>query len=112
MGVAAVPILQHAKPTDAQIYADAASRVIALYQHRVHSQAPDAYEAGQFRKADAAEQRFNFFGLQWRAFARINNLFDEDIIGSVRVNAFGGRYYEPAPGRNWMLGLWVSKSFD
>ncbi|MDN5848062.1 MAG: TonB-dependent receptor [Nitrococcus sp.] len=79
-----------------------------VFVNNTNSEAAHAYT----RVDLAAEQRLNFFGLQWRAVARINNLFDEDIIGSVRVNAFGGRYYEPAPGRNWMVGLWVSKSFD
>ncbi|MDN5848063.1 MAG: hypothetical protein L0H63_00265 [Nitrococcus sp.] len=56
-------ILQHAKPTDAQIYADAASRVIALYQHRVHSEVPDANDALELRKADAAERSLRLAAL-------------------------------------------------
>ncbi|MGY0798747.1 TonB-dependent receptor family protein [Lysobacter sp. A286] len=60
----------------------------------------------------AAERRFQLGGFDWRGFARVNNLFDRDIIGSVIVNAGGGRYYEPSPGRNWMLGLDVTWSFD
>ena len=35
---------------------------------------------------------------------RIDNLFDRRIVGSVIVNDGNGRYYEPAPGRSWMLG--------
>ena len=60
----------------------------------------------------AAEHRFDAGGLEWRGFVRINNLFDRDIIGSVIVNSGGGRFYEPAPGRNWLLGLSASRSFD
>ncbi len=60
----------------------------------------------------AAERRLDIGGLAWRGFVRINNLFDRDIIGSVIVNAGGGRYYEPAPGRYWMIGLNVERSFD
>ena len=33
-------------------------------------------------------------------FLGINNLFDEDYFANVRVNAFGGRAYEPAPERH------------
>jgi iron complex outermembrane recepter protein len=33
-----------------------------------------------------------------RPFIGINNLFASKYIGSVVVNAFGGRYFEPAPG--------------
>ena len=37
-------------------------------------------------------------------FARIENLFDRRVIGSVIVNESNGRYYEPAPGRTWTVG--------
>ena len=50
----------------------------------------------------AAEHRFEFGGLQWRGYARIDNLFDRRFVGSVSVNDSNGRYYEPAPGRNWV----------
>lgn len=49
----------------------------------------------------------------WRfsEFVRIENLFDKDFVGSVRVADLNGRYYEPAPGRNWLLGLNASYMF-
>jgi len=37
--------------------------------------------------------------------AGVANLFDERYIDNVRVNAFGGRYFEPAPGRTFHLRL-------
>lgn len=40
-----------------------------------------------------------------RGFARIDNLFDRGYIGSVIVNEANGRYYEPRPGRAFLLGL-------
>ena len=42
----------------------------------------------------------------WRVspFAAIRNLFDQRYIGSVSVNAGFGRFFEPAPGRNALLG--------
>jgi len=40
-----------------------------------------------------------------RGFARIDNLFDRRYIGSVIVNEANGRYYEPGPGRNLLLGV-------
>lgn len=60
----------------------------------------------------AAERRFDAFGLQWRGYARIENLFDRDYVGSVIVNDGNGRYYEPAPGRGWVIGLKARKTFD
>jgi len=44
-------------------------------------------------------------------FVRIDNLFDKDYVGSVRVGDLNGRYYEPAPGRGWLLGLNASYQF-
>ncbi|NBC86243.1 MAG: TonB-dependent receptor [Bacteroidetes bacterium] len=37
-------------------------------------------------------------------FAAVNNVFDVSYNDTV-VNAFGGRFYEPAAGRNYRLGL-------
>jgi iron complex outermembrane receptor protein len=42
---------------------------------------------------------------EFNAFARVDNLFDRRYVGSVIVNEGNGRYYEPAPGRNWTVGL-------
>lgn len=38
-------------------------------------------------------------------FLRIDNLFDEDFVGSVIVNDGNGRYYEPGAGRSVLAGL-------
>ena len=40
-------------------------------------------------------------------FFAIENLFNHAYVGSVTVNAAGGRYYEPAPGRSFYLGMEV-----
>ena len=57
-------------------------------------------------------------GYLWRlgrwelnAFARVDNLFDRKYAGSVIVNEDNGRYFEPAPGRNWSAGLSVAYGF-
>lgn len=50
---------------------------------------------------------FTSSSVQLQPFVNLNNLFDTRYNGSVVVNSFGGRYYEPAPGRNWQLGLSV-----
>ena len=42
----------------------------------------------------------------------VNNLFDERYNSHIRTNAFGGRYYEPAPERNGYLGIDVRYRFD
>jgi iron complex outermembrane receptor protein len=41
-------------------------------------------------------------------FLSLRNLLDEDYVASVVPNAFGGRYFEPGPGRQLRAGLSVS----
>ena len=44
-------------------------------------------------------------------FARVDNLFDKEYVGSVIVNATNAQYYEPAPGINYTLGVSVAYQF-
>jgi|UPI000481EFC4 iron complex outermembrane receptor protein len=48
---------------------------------------------------------------EFNAFARIDNLFDKQYIGSVIVNEGNTRYFEPAPGRNWTVGMGAAYRF-
>ncbi len=41
-------------------------------------------------------------------FVSVNNVLDRRYVSSVVINAAGGRYYEPAPGRNAYVGLTIS----
>jgi len=58
-------------------------------------------------------------GFRWQAdrwtlepFVGINNLFDENYMSNIRLNAAFGRYYEPAPRRNAFGGISVSYGFQ
>lgn len=51
---------------------------------------------------------FQNSGTSVQPFVNVRNLFDVRYNGSVVVNAFGGRYFEPAPGRNWQVGVSVN----
>jgi iron complex outermembrane receptor protein len=42
----------------------------------------------------------------------VNNLFDESYFGNIRINAFGGRYYEPAATRNYFGGIRLTYDFE
>ena len=44
-------------------------------------------------------------------FGRIDNVFARRYAGSVIVNEGNGRYFEPAPGRNWTLGASAALAF-
>jgi iron complex outermembrane recepter protein len=52
-------------------------------------------------RMQAAQQ---FGGWRLKQFARLNNLCDRQYVGSVIVGDSNRRYYEAAPGRNWVLG--------
>lgn len=38
-------------------------------------------------------------------FLNVNNILNRRYNSSVVVNSFGSNYYEPAPGRNWQIGI-------
>ena len=61
--------------------------------------------------ATVANVRFGLkktFGkLDMEPFVGINNVFDTDFTANVRINAFGGRYFEPGPLRNVYGGVSV-----
>ncbi len=44
-------------------------------------------------------------------YARLDNLFDKQYIGSVRVNDGNTRFFEPAPGRNYIVGVKANYAF-
>ncbi|HUP94813.1 MAG TPA: hypothetical protein VM164_07885, partial [Burkholderiales bacterium] len=50
---------------------------------------------------------------QWRfsEFVRVDNITNRSYIGSVIVAEANGRFYEPAPGRNWLAGVSAQVSF-
>jgi len=47
----------------------------------------------------------------WKSFKKlsffggVNNVFDKYYFDNIRINAFGKRYFEPAPLRNYYIGL-------
>ncbi len=56
------------------------------------------------------KQKLN--GWQCKQFVRLNNLMDRRYVGSVIVGDTNRRYYEAAPGRNWMVGASVQATFQ
>jgi iron complex outermembrane receptor protein len=52
-------------------------------------------------------------GRAWRVveFVRVDNATNKEYIGSVIVSEANGRYYEPAPTRNFMVGVQASLQF-
>lgn len=52
---------------------------------------------------------FNFFfkKIKILPYAGINNVLDQQYTDNVRINAFGSRFYEPAPGINGYGGVQI-----
>jgi len=52
-----------------------------------------------------ASYQFESGNWLFQPYGGINNLFDESYNSNIRINAFGGRYFEPAPGRHYYAGI-------
>lgn len=50
-------------------------------------------------------------GWHLKQFVRMNNLLDRQYVGSLIVGDSNKRYYEAAPGRNWLLGASAQYQF-
>jgi iron complex outermembrane receptor protein len=55
--------------------------------------------------AFAVARSFQAGATPLRAFARVDNLTDRRYVGSVIVNEGNARFFEPAPGRTWLIGI-------
>ena len=62
-----------------------------------------AYHVWNFRIGGPVSVR----GLEVFLYGGVQNLFDRAYFDNLRPNAFGERYYEPAPGRNGYVGFRV-----
>jgi iron complex outermembrane receptor protein len=78
-----------------------------IYVNERNSDAAPAYTIANVRVG--VQKRIA--GVQWRAFARLNNVTDRNYVGSVIVGDSNGRFFEPAPGRNWFAGIAANVGF-
>jgi len=78
------------------------------YANNANSAESDAYMLSDLRLG--YERRIGRFELS--PFVGINNLFDKEYVDNLRINANNtGRFFEPAPKRNFYGGLSVSYHF-
>jgi iron complex outermembrane receptor protein len=70
--------------------------------------------AGRFATlALRARQRYSLGqGKALELFARVDNVTDRAYAGSVIVNEGNSRFFEAAPGRNWLLGVTARFEFQ
>jgi len=78
-----------------------------IYVNDANTESAGAYTVWNLRAG--FEQR----GRNWRIseFVRVDNVTDRQYIGSVIVAESNGRFYEPAPTRNAMVGVQASLRF-
>ena len=56
--------------------------------------------------ADVHQRNWSF-----SEFVRVENIFNKEYVGSVRVADSQQKFYEAAPTRNWLFGLNAAYKF-
>jgi iron complex outermembrane receptor protein len=74
----------------------------ALFVNNANSASSDSYNVVNVR---GGLREFGVGHWSLSPFLGINNLTDEEYAGNVRINAFGGRFFEAAPERHAYAGL-------
>jgi iron complex outermembrane recepter protein len=78
-----------------------------MFVNDVNSDAASAYTIANLRAGYSVQRG----GARFTFGARIDNLVDKRYAGTVIVNEGNGRFFEPAPGRNWLLTANVQTTF-
>lgn len=80
----------------------------SLYADNANDTRVSGYSVSNFR----AGYRHSIGNLEISPFVGLNNVFDKEHFNNIRINAFGGRFYEPAPDRNFYAGLTLRYDFN
>jgi iron complex outermembrane recepter protein len=76
------------------------------WQSKIFVNDVNSDQAGAYTIASASIARtFQVGNTKPRVFARVDNIFDRQYVGSVIVNEGNSRFFEPAPGRTWLVGV-------
>jgi iron complex outermembrane receptor protein len=95
---------RHASGFHAAVELRHASRI---YVNEANADAAPAYTVANLRVGhELALQAWRL-----RSYLRLDNATDRRYAGSVIVAEARGRFFEPAPGRNWFAGMEVGRSF-
>jgi iron complex outermembrane receptor protein len=78
-----------------------------VYVNDRNSDAAPSYTVANLRAGLTQETA----GWTLSEFVRVNNLADRNYVGSVIVGDANGRFFEPAPGRNYLVGVSVNARF-
>jgi iron complex outermembrane receptor protein len=78
-----------------------------VYVDDVNSESAASYTIFNLRAG--FEQNFNHW--MFKEYLRVENMFDKDYVGSVRINDGNRLFYETSPDRNYLLGLSAAYKF-
>ncbi len=78
-----------------------------VYVNDTNTDAAPSYKIANIRAG--FEQ--NVAGWYFSEYVRVENIFDKDYIGSVRINDGNLRFFEPAADRNYLLSLSATYKF-
>jgi iron complex outermembrane receptor protein len=83
-------------------------KVGEFFVNNSNSASSESYTVANFR-VGLDDLKFG----QWvlSPFIGVNNLTDEAYSANVRINAFGGRFFEPAPERHWYGGVAIRYNY-
>ena len=76
-------------------------RVGKMFADNANKTEIDAYSSISVKMS----KNLNLFETSITPFISIDNLFNKEYFDNIRINAFGSRFYEPAPGINFIGGL-------
>ncbi|MBT9554138.1 MAG: TonB-dependent receptor [Hydrogenophaga sp.] len=79
-----------------------------MFVDDVNSDRTQAYTVFNLRMG--LEQKLG--GWRLREFLRLDNVSDKAYVGSVIANDGNRRFFEPAPGRSWSLGVTANYAFS
>lgn len=77
------------------------------FANNANTAVSDAYTLSNLRLG----YRYDSGSLVLTPFVAVNNVFDESYNANLRLNAFGGRYFEAAPGRNLFAGITLNYKY-
>lgn len=78
-----------------------------MFVNDANSEAAEGYAVANLRVSFTQKTA----GWRLREFVRIDNVTNRSYAGSVIVNDSNSRFYEPAPGRTWLVGVSGTYSF-
>ncbi len=79
------------------------SRYSNIYLNDSNDQTTNPYSVLNLRLGN----EFQIFGSRLKIHIGVNNVLNENYYSNLRVNAWGGRFYEPAPLANFYFGAEV-----